>query len=350
MYKDYDIVIVGAGWYGIHTYKFLKENANIIGKKILILEKSKYFFENSSNYNQNRLHLGYHYPKSFITRQMCLEGYKKFIDNYRDCIDFIDNNYYLISNKSIIDYNTYLQIYDNNVKYDHTIINNSYFKNIEGNIINTKEKIINSSKVKKLFKKYCKNIKFEYEVKNIDKKNDYVIINSEYRCKMLIDCSYNMLNLSNKNTYSYEKTISLIYERINFDLNFESITIMDGEFVSIFPRDISKLLYTLTHVKYTPLIKSNDINDIINYKFDSSKLSDIIFKMEKDTSDYYPDFKKHFKFRDYFISYKCKISNSLNDTRQCNIEDFGNIVSVNCGKITGIFEFEKYLKKKFKIN
>ena len=54
-----DIIIIGSGWYGLHSYKFIK---NAYGDLInlTVLEKNNDIFNNSSRYNQNRLHLGYH--------------------------------------------------------------------------------------------------------------------------------------------------------------------------------------------------------------------------------------------------------------------------------------------------
>ena len=287
-----NIIIIGTGWYGLHTYLFLKEklkNANIN-----ILEKNNELFKNSSNYNQNRLHLGYHYPRSYKTRKLCIEGYYKFISKYRELVDFIDNNYYLISNKSFIDYDTYIKIF-NDINYQHNLIENNQFETIEGKIINTKEKIINSYKSKQYFENNIKSedIKFNYKVVNIIQKDNKVVINNDLECDLLIDCTYNQLNLSNKK-YLYELTISLLYNRINFDNNFESITIMDGDFFSLFPREISKKQYTLTHVKYTPLIKSDKIEDINNYNFEEDKLELIKKNMESDVLKVYKNFKNHF--------------------------------------------------------
>lgn len=340
-----NIIIVGSGWYGLHTYLFLKEIDKENKFNIIILEKNNEIFNNSSNYNQNRLHLGYHYPRSYKTRKICLEGYSKFISKYRETIDFIDNNYYLISNKSLIDYNTYLKIF-NDISYTHTIIKNDYFNNIDGNIINTKEKIINSSKSKNYFINKVNNndIKFNYNVNKIIQKDNKVIVNDDLECDLLIDCSYNQLQLSKKK-YIYELTLSLIYKRLNFNDNFESITVMDGNFFSLFPRDIYKLTYTLTHVKYTPLIKSVDIKDIFNYTLKEDTLKEIIINMENEVLKIYKNFKKDFVYETYFTSYKCKID-CKNDSRECIIEEDNNIISVNCGKIIGIFEFEEYLRSK----
>ena len=335
-----NIIIIGSGWYGLHTLKYLSKKYT--NYNIILLEKNNEIFENSSNYNQNRLHLGYHYPRSNKTRNLCKEGYHKFIKEYRDVIDFIDKNYYLIANESNIDYETFIKIYSNDIDYDHTIIKNEYFKNIDGNIINTKEKIINSEKAKQYFIKNINinKIKFNYKVEKLEQKNNKIIINDELECDLLIDCSYNQMNLSRKK-YIYELTISLLYNKIN-NTNFESLTIMDGNFFSLFPRNINKDKYTLTHVKYTPLIKSENINDILTYKVTDDILENVKNNMEKDVKIYYAEFKNNFQYVDYFTSYKCKLI-SNNDTRECNIEEYNNIITVNCGKITGIFELDEYL-------
>jgi hypothetical protein len=340
-----NIIIIGTGWYGLHTALLLQNKYNVI-----ILEKNTEIFNNSSNYNQNRLHLGYHYPRCAKTREICYKGYHKFIDNYRNVVDFIDNNYYCISKDSIIDYTTYLQIYNIN-KYNHTIIKNNIFNNIDGDIINTQEKIINSIKSKNYFKKNIKcEIKFNYTVTDIKQINNKVIINNELECDLLFDCTYNQLNLS-KNNYIYENTISLLYKRINFNDNYESLTVMDGDFFSLFPRDVHKKLYTLTHVKYTPFIKSNNIEDLnLNSKsvITTKELNLIKNNMIKEVKEYIPNFLKNYTYVSYFTSYKCKLL-SNNDNRSCIIEKHNNIISVNCGKIIGIFELEEYIKSNLEL-
>ena len=340
-----NIIIIGSGWFGLHAYLILKEMNKDIN--IIVLEKNNDIFNESSNFNQNRLHLGYHYPRSHKTRKLCIEGYYKFVSKYREVIDFIDSNYYLISNKSLIDYETYLAIF-NDINYQHNIIKNNYFTEIDGNIINTKEKIINSVKSKNYFKKKIKksDIKLNYNVTKIVQKDNKVIINDDLECDLLIDCTYNRLNLSKK-IYIYELTISLMYKRLNFDNTFESITVMDGNFFSLFPREISKQKYTLTHVKYTPLIKSSNLEDICNYNLEDKTLKEIIQNMENEVVKIYKDFKKDFIYESYFTSYKCKLDCN-NDSRECIIEKNENIISVNCGKIIGIFDFEDYLRENIK--
>ena len=71
------IIIIGTGWYGLHIFLFIKKYYKNF--KLIIVEENNEIFNNSSNFNQNRLHIGYHYPRSHRTREICKNNYKKFI-------------------------------------------------------------------------------------------------------------------------------------------------------------------------------------------------------------------------------------------------------------------------------
>lgn len=342
------IVIIGGGWYGLHIYKLLKDKYSIT-----ILEKKKDIFDNSSNYNQNRLHLGYHYPRNKKTRKMCIEGYSKFINDYRDVVDFIDTNYYVVAKKSLIDFETFKDIFIDD-SFKHSFVKNDFLTNIDGDIFCTQEKIINSDRAKEYFKNLLiennANIKFNYNVTSITSLNNKILVNNELECDYLFDCTYNQLNLSQKD-YIYELTISLLYEKKNDFNDFEALTVMDGDFFSIYPRAIDKKLYTLTHVKYTPIIKSDNPETILNYNLKSRKVNEIRLLMENAVKDIFPDFDRNFKYKSYFTSYKCKI-NSVSDSRECIIEpslENNNVISINCGKIIGIYNVENYIKNVLKL-
>ena len=316
------------------------------GYNITIIDEKKEIFNNSSYYNQNRLHYGFHYCRNYNTRQLCKNNYNLFINKYNFAVDYINNNYYLIANNSIIDYHTYIHIY----KYENYVFDvkeNNIFTNISNNIILVNEHVINSNIIKKYFKENLKNINIIFNKKIIKYiKNDinitvYDNMNNMYTCDILLDCTYNQLGLSKKN-YIYELTISLIFEKIQ-NIEFNGITIMDGAFCSLYPHDISKNLFTLTDVEHTPIISSTNYSDIENYIITDSMIEDIKNKMCNKIKLYYPPFEDNFKYISYFLSKKTKLISSTDSRDICIDMIEENVISVNCGKIYGIFEFEKYI-------
>ena len=54
------ICVIGAGWFGCHIATKLIDE----GHSVKIFEKNKKIFSNASGNNQNRLHQGFHYPRS----------------------------------------------------------------------------------------------------------------------------------------------------------------------------------------------------------------------------------------------------------------------------------------------
>jgi len=336
------ILIIGSGWYGCHIACILKDKYDIT-----IIEKNNDIFTGSSYFNQNRLHLGYHYCRNFPTRKLCQENYDRFIKNYNGVVDNIDNNFYVISNNSIIDFETYLSIYKHE-GFNFEIIKNDFFGNINGQIIKVKEQVINSNNSYKYFKEKLKDIRiiFNESFLSYMKQNDKINVftnNANYECDILLDCTYNQSCLSNEK-YTYELTISLLYKKIK-ETNFDAITIMDGKFSSLYPREINNLIYTLTDVEFTPIIASNNLKDILEYKLTKEKIKDIKNNMVKKIKEYYPDFENTFKYVDYFLSKKTKLISNT-DSRDITIEELEkNVITVNCGKIYGIFEWEDFILK-----
>lgn len=131
---------------------------------VLLIEKNKSIFEGASFYNQNRLHLGYHYPRNYNTRKLCLNGYHKFLFLFPNLISFIDKNYYLTSNHSILDYNTIRSIFQYE-KYDYTEVKNELFHNVNNTIMKVNECMIDHKKNEKYdFMNILRKIEYPYKI------------------------------------------------------------------------------------------------------------------------------------------------------------------------------------------
>lgn len=93
--KKYDIVIIGAGIYGL----YVALNEQFTNKKILVIEKEKDILTRASYINQARLHNGYHYPRSIQTAKTSAKYFNKFYEDYKFAINKEFKSIYAISKK-----------------------------------------------------------------------------------------------------------------------------------------------------------------------------------------------------------------------------------------------------------
>ena len=322
------ICIIGGGWYGCHLAMILKK----MGKKFFIFEKGSEIFTQSSYKNQNRLHLGFHYARSYKTRKLCNDGYYKFIQQYGKFANMLNNNYYHVANESIIDYETYKIIMKDMLDFKE--VECEEMKNIEGTI-KTREMFIENYKIKKYFETELKDyIHTGFEV-------TYEFLERSYDSfKYIFNCTNNALN-TNKDFY-FEKTLSLVYKKIKNQKIVNGYTLVDGPLCSLYPYNMETNLYTLTDVESTSLLKSYEYNDIKNHE-----LKDLVErrnKMEEKICKYHKNFLEEYEYNDHFISLKIK-KESKSDERDCYINKNGKIINVFCDKILGIFIFEDYVNK-----
>lgn len=305
------VLILGAGWYGCHAAMTLKKYKIDFN----IFDISHDFFTGSSSKNQNRLHLGFHYPRSFSTRQECIYSFKKFMKIYGEFTMSINKNYYCIDNKSLIDFETYISIYDKDSfkMIEKMDVDFKYDKTKLQNVICVGERFIDFRKASLFFKKQLSKYMIHF----------YNIHNYTH----IIDCTYSAI----KKHMFYENCISFIYEYKGNDPF--ALTIMDGKFFSLYPYDLDNKLYTLTDVEYTP---NGD--------------TDIRKKIEEKVKGYILDFDEWFEYKSYFISRKAKINNINTDSRSLQWSQKQNYYYFSGGKIGGCFVMEKVLKKILGLN
>jgi hypothetical protein len=330
------ILIIGGGWYGCHLSKFLLEN-NI---NFTIVDKANKLFTGSSFKNQNRLHLGFHYPRSDNTIIECQKGFLKFINKYNHLCNPINNNFYFISSQ-----NSYI----NNHEYMKKMIecNNSFVEydkklpidilNVELPVIKVNEQYINPFKSQQYFSELLSShLKHINSFQNI---NDILSqLNDHY--DIVVNCTYNQLNPINFD--HYELYVTLLY-KINVSETF-AYTIMDGPFFSIYPYDIENNIYTLTSVIHGIAYKGN----VPQYSLTTEELNNIISKMNAQILEYIPSWNNIATYYSYYTSWKTKFD-TINDDRSLQYSFDGKILNFYGGKITGIFEAENILKSILKI-
>lgn len=338
------IGIIGAGWFGCHiAHELIKS-----GYQIRIFEKENDIFLGASGFNQNRLHLGFHYPRSYVTREQSKKAFKLFKKKYPNFSKKIDNNIYGVSSsrKNILDFETYKQILKSSkLKYKELNLREHKIFNVEG-LINCNEEMIDKDKAKNFFKKKFINIlKLNYEVKKIKKINNKIAISNE-KFDYLINCTWQQFNPIPKWKLSFELCVSLLYKS-NLNQSM-ALTIMDGPFYTLYPWNDK--LFNLYSVKYSRLKKSANFRRLKNEK-NKIKFKDLILiknKMEKEFRKYLPSFNKNFKFTKFVQTYRTLIDKK-NHSRDYQMIYSDRVFNVLSGKIDHIFlasnEIKKCLKK-----
>lgn len=319
--------IIGAGWLGCHTAYKLKKKLH----KVHLFDQTG-IFAGSSLFNQNRLHKGFHYSRNEKTRKLCKDTFDLFVNDYPDIISEVKNNFYVVPiDKSLIDYRTFKTVFlYEKIPFIESKL--SCLTNIEGGLI-VDEKYIDPFKAKNFF---IHNLQENLHISKISSNNlqtlskdfDFVINVTNNVLEPLSECHF-------------ELCLTLVYDSLT-NLEFDSITVVDGSFFSIFPYHSSK--FTVTDVEHTPIFRSNVYSDIVNYQknVDEKFIYNIRTKVEEKIQYYYKDFCKDFKYTSYYTSVKVKKLSKSAD-RNPIITKTDNIISCVTGKIQGIYELETFI-------
>lgn len=321
------VIIIGAGWYGCYLAS-LCEKRNI---DYVVYEKSKELFSGASLYNQNRLHLGYHYPRNFKTRVDSKIGFDKFLNDFPELSTKIKRNVYSVHKNSSIDFQTYINIYKYE-KYDFEVLKDSFSDNFQGSIM-VNERYIDPFKSKSYFSNLNLNIKFNSNIHLSD--GEYYLNSKKLSSKILLNATYGGIETEESSKEFFrEKFLSFIIKKTSDRLPFDALTVMDGPFYSIYPYNQKLNLYTLTHVQFGVI--SNNLNKL---EIES------LYKLVKHliTSDL-PDFDKYFKFESCFTSYKYK-PKSKTDLRSTVIFNKKNKFTICSGKIDTVFITDKIINE-----
>jgi hypothetical protein len=336
-----NVVVIGAGIFGTSISIKLRER----DFNVTLIDSNPDIMMEASRLNHNRLHYGFHYPRSFDTARQSLDGYESFYRTFKNSISNDFPNYYLVENDSNV----------NSLQY----------------------------------KSFCDKLELEYTIENPNIDIDLSRIESSYRTKepiydfdgvkntlkeMLLDSGVNVIfnnKVSDKDIYEkYDVIINTTYSRINeinnilgipqtklrlqkvvipiFKMNMEKIgiTIMDGEFCSILPKGFDPNTFLLYHVKYS-VIKSLDSYTV------PSEWKNENLDMEKIVSKIYKESEKYFRFlKDaepigYWQSIRALPIND-DDSRVSNINlyelDEKKIITLISGKITTCLDIGDLIK------
>ncbi len=321
------IRIIGGGWQGCHLASTLFD----IGYDIELHEAKSDIFLGASGANPARQHLGFHYPRSKITRLLCQNNYKKFMALYGDFTRTIPINIYAIAKDvSLVDFENYKQILRNEVQFIELEKPNELgLKNVEGAVL-TGERHILVNNVRTFFK---------------NKLNSVIKYNTPYEYDhgkefdLTVDCTFCKLDQSNVSRF--EPCVTHIF---NGDWN-KSVTIMDGQLPSLYS-SFNPGTLSLTSAKYTPLSKTcktyETAQNILN-KFNKDRIKNHVNNSVELMCRYYPEFYDY-KYLDSLFAVRA-MPKSESDSRPWELNINKNTMIVKSGKIDSIINVSELIVK-----
>ncbi|MGV8905215.1 MAG: FAD-dependent oxidoreductase [Acetobacterium sp.] len=370
----WDKIIIGAGLYGLYAAEFCAKQ----GDRVLLLEWEDSPFKRATTINQARIHMGYHYPRSYATAIKSAQYFNRFVKDYDFCIhsDF-DQVYATGENFSWTNREQFIQFCEAAKIPCDALHPEKYFKEglCDGAFL-TKEYtydagILRDYFVESLGRQSLVEIKYGAHIKKIIKHADvYEVIlenGQAFQTPFLLNATYGstnqILDLAGLEPFKikYELCEIILCKPLNKLLDV-GITVMDGPFFSIMP--FGKTGYhSLTSVTFTPHVSSMESLPVFHCQEKSGgyctpqqlgNCNDCIAKPES-AWPYMSSMARKYLREDYGFSYEgslfsmkpiLKVS-EINDSRPTVIRtdtQKPTFISVLSGKINTVYDLDEVLK------
>jgi hypothetical protein len=324
------IRILGGGWYGCHIGLALAREHDVE-----IHETRPRIFEGASGSIPARLHLGFHYPRSRMTRAACQEHSEAFMARYGELTAGVPVNIYAIaSDHSQVDFAQYVQTLRGEVEFV-TIQDPAEFglRNVEGALL-TGERHILTDRARDFFEERLGK-RIHYRVpppRDLD----------DPAWDWTIDCTF-CANES-AGVDRYEPCLVVLLQ----GPTDRAVTIMDGPFPSLYPWDEEKGLCSLSSALWTPFSKS--INTWASARRVIDEIShDEIWPRAKamieQMAGFYPAVADNFTVQDFRLSVRAMPLSGA-DTRLVDVARHGErLIRIRAGKIDAVLHAEQRVRE-----
>lgn len=322
------IRVLGGGWYGCHLTLALLE----VGYETELHEVAGHLFSGASGGNPARLHLGFHYPRSRLTRAACQDHHSAFMQRYGQLTRAVPVNIYAIADQeSLVDFGTYRQVLKGEIEYI-TIEKPEEFglQNVEGALLTGERHIVIDEARKHFTEALGNHVRLNQEPGKVD----------DSRWDWTIDCTF--CALDGQNIDRYEPCVTGLLK----GETYTAVTIMDGPFPSIYPWDEKQGLNSLTSAKFTPLARCATRQEAEAILASTPK-TDIAARCQS----MYQQIARYWPMVENYSIEDCKLSirampKSGSDARLVDVVRVGEkVLRVRAGKIDAILHAEQIVRE-----
>ena len=270
--ETYDKIILGAGLYGLYSALYCGRK----GQKVLVLEYDEEAFKRATYINQARVHMGYHYPRSYSTAIKSAGYFSRFNRDFEFCIlKKFDQIYATSSTFSWSDareFKTFCRAAG--IRCDE-ISPSEYFNDgyCDGAFL-TEEYTYDAGLLKTYFLKELMtlpnvSILYGVRIKAIRKESSCFQLEFLQDAKVLSACAPFVLNATYASVNQIQSMLGYEMFRIKYELceiiicnvnerlKNVGLTVMDGPFFSIMPFGLTGF-HSLTSVTFTPHVVCKD--------------------------------------------------------------------------------------------
>lgn len=263
---------MGAGLYGLYSANYLRQKCSK-NDKIIVLEYDPTPFRRATYINQARVHMGYHYPRSFSTAIKSAHYFNRFMEDYEFCVLTKFDQVYATSSSFSWTNADQFRKFCNDAQIRCEDVNPSKYFNdgmCDGAFL-TEEytydaQILKEYLLNEIAKSANVEIIYDTKINEIKQRNDYFEISTKrgdiYKTDFLLNATYASTNQITQMLgfepfkIKYE-LCEIILCTVNEKLKNVGITVMDGPFFSIMPFGKTPF-HSLTSVTFTPHITSYD--------------------------------------------------------------------------------------------
>lgn len=256
-----NIAIIGGGIFGATIALSLSE----AGFDVDLFERQGELIRGASLNNQNRLHLGFHYPRDIETGRQCIRGFVEFQQAFPSCINGSFVNAYLISNSnSLTSLDDYFEFCDQlGVEYAPLDLDTFpvELRNVSGGVL-CREVVYDAAELRRtvLHRLYDSGVSVHlyHELQEILNKGPLLHLKfknrPDYKFDAVVNATYANINRFTEmlghevQENQYEYTAVPVVE-LAFPQSL-GVTVMDGQFVTVLPYGHSGR-YLLYHVKHS---------------------------------------------------------------------------------------------------
>lgn len=322
------IRILGGGIYGCHLAIALLSD----GHEVDLHEIKDTLFAGASGGCPARLHIGPHYPRSGLTQAACQEHQAEFMARYGHLTHGVPINIYAIAAQdSLVDFRSYCDTLRGRVEYINVMPHEHGLENVEGALL-TGERHVLMDKARAWFTEQIgAHVKFGVAPGAVD----------DAPWDMTLDATFCANDAENIDRFE-PCVMALLRGPTD-----KAVTIVDGQFGSVYPWNEEQGLSSLTSAKFTPISKTCRSWPEAKYILDTQTVTNLEERgeaMMKQMAYYWPGVSEY-RIVDYKRTIRA-MPRSAADSRLVDVVKIGErALRVRAGKIDAVFHAERVIKE-----